>query len=418
MTKKKQGTIGRFLFKNEGIGDFSGAGTFQGGPFGFGNRYQLADSEIWPGLVDPALDTPENASLWPALKAQEEGDEDSDLERFSNLESGVAYDNRNHISPLQDTERDDLLNPDHDTEPCYFYSDDEGEYVAEDASRMLYRDLPGFPRMNTLADPEDQVPDDQEPGSEDEEERYDSPDLLPSPRDGAKGKPYGVGDVNDPTDLNLQKGAATDTNMFDPMNPSDLDGGNELTLTKNRNQTLNRWKETDPNDIGHTNRDLVFNHLVKPVDFIKKSWGQTDYKKKLDEPDDVQMAVGYAGVISNPVKHVPGPTNIYGRNNLYEAATKPMASTKDKSGKREKFVPEDLDKAHSTETYGTGVGQILKRFEGRPDKFDGDRGEIKQVQRLPRDSSDRNPWNHDRETVVAMVQTALFKKLAALTDKE
>jgi len=40
----------------ENSGDFSGAGTFQGGPFGFGNDISLPIQKVWPGLIDPEED--------------------------------------------------------------------------------------------------------------------------------------------------------------------------------------------------------------------------------------------------------------------------------------------------------------------------------------------------------------------------
>ena len=412
MQKKK--SLARFLFTNENSGDFSGAGTFQGGPFGFGNRHQLADSEVWPGLVDPAEDLPGNPSMWPAVHAQE----DSDKDQYGSLEDDEVYDDRNHISPMEDGEREDMLDPKHDTEPGYFYTED-GVLTERGPSDGTYRDLPGWPPMNTLADKEDHVPEDEDPDrdpeEDPEEERYTVPNLLPSPREGDRGKPFGHGRFDDETNLTLDRGSKTDTNMYDPMNSPNPDG-TELKLNVKRNKTLNRWKETDQESMGHTNRDEIFNHLVKPENFIKKSWGQNDIKKELDEPDDVQMAVGYSGVIVNPVKHVPGPVDIYSRSPGYVRENKdkkPMA--KPTKEKRVNYIPKDLDKTHPEETYGTGMGRVLKPYDHFPDDF-GNK-EIKRFDPLKRDNP-MIPYSYDRERVVEIIQTKLLQKLAKLKDKK
>lgn len=99
----------------------------------------------------------------------------------------------------------------------------------------------------------------------------------------------------EPGDIGVQ------ASMYSPTEPE----GNQLKLTQKRNQTLNRWKETTQVDKGHTNRDEVFNHLVKPVDWIKKEFGQQDYVKDLDSDDDVPIHAGSQGVVAHPVKHVP-----------------------------------------------------------------------------------------------------------------
>ena len=280
------------LFTNENTGDFSGAGTFQGGPYGFGNRYQLANSEVWPGLVDPEEDLPPNPSLKPAIDAQK----DPKDSQYDSLESSEVYDERPHLLPGEDTVRDELLlKPDY--EPSYFY-----EPINEDPARVLYRDLPGFPAMNTLSDPEEHVPEDEDLDREaPEEERYNIPQLLPGGREGERGIPFGYGPIDPPGALSLQPGdIGMQTSMYDPMQPE----GNELNLTKKRNQTLNRWKETTEVDKGHTNRDVVFNHLVKPVNYIKKEFGQNDYVKDLDSEDDVPLHAGAMGVVAHPVKHL------------------------------------------------------------------------------------------------------------------
>ena len=394
--------LSTILFANENSGDFSGAGTFQGGPYGFGYRHQLAKSEIWPGTVDPAEDLPNNPSMWPAVHAQEQ----SDKEDYKSLESPEEYDDKQHLLPLEDEERDKLLDPKNDTEPSYFY-------VAErNASDAFYRDLPGFPRMNTLADPEDHVPEDQDPDREyPEDERYAVPNLLPTPREGDRGKPFGRGKYEDSSNLTLNKNTS-DTNMYDPMN--DEITNNKLDLLQKKNKSLNRWKETEQENKGHTNRDLVSNHLVAPQNFIKKSWGQNDYKKKLDEPDDVPIHAGsMGGALAHPVKHVPGPVNIYSNSSGYLKEAKTMKADKvPTKPKYEKYLPKDLEKKSPNETYGNGMGQTLKPYE-----FPAEDRKINKIKPMEPEQT-YIPQSYDRDRIDTIIQTKLFEKLAKLISKD
>lgn len=174
--------LSQILFTNENSGDFSGAGTFQGGPFGFGNKHQLAAHEPWEGLKD-----------------QEETDEIFLKER----------------SP----------------------------------SDILYRDLPGFPRMNTLAKPVDHIP-----HSPSDEERYNVPDLIPPGRDGEAGEHFGFGPLEeDPAVL------AHHTDWIK--------------------------KETESEHAGYTSSEIATN--------------------------SVPTHGGSMGVIAKPIKHTPGPVDIY-----------------------------------------------------------------------------------------------------------
>lgn len=395
------------LFANENTGDFSGAGTFQGGPYGFGNRYQLASSEVWPGLADPTQDLPNNPSMWPAIHAQEE----SDKEQYGDLESAEVYDDRPHLLPGEDTVRDQLLDKEVNLEPSYFY-----EPLNEDPARVLYRDLPGWPPMNTLSDPEEHVPEDEDTDRENpEEERYNVPELLPGGREGERGIPFGHGPVNVPGGgmLTLEPGdIGAQASMYSPTEPE----GNQLKLTQKRNQTLNRWKETTTVDKGHTNRDEVFNHLVKPVNYIKKSWGQQDYVKDLDSEDDVPLHAGAMGVISNPVKHVPGNVNIYKKGNpgysLGEAKEPKKMAKKENKRELEDYVPKDLDKKMPQETYGNGMGQIMKTYE-----FPREDRELKKHKPLEPEQN-YIPYQYDRSHIDTIIVTKLFEKLAKLAKSE
>jgi hypothetical protein len=392
------------LYTNENTGDFSGAGTFQGGPYGFGNRYQLANSEVWPGLQDPEEGLPPNPSLRPAIDAQRDP---KDTE-YESLESSEIYDSRPHLLPGEDMVRDEVLLKSKDIEPSYFYTPD---FMNEDPARVLYRDLPGFPAMNTLSEPIDHVPEDEDPDrTEPEEERYNIPHLLPSPREGKRGVPFGHGPVNVPGEgtLELQPGdIGVQASMYDPMEPE----GNQLNLTKKRNQTLNRWKETTEVDKGHTNRDEVFNHLVKPVNYIKKEFGQQDYVKDLDDEDDVVIQAGGQGVISHPIKHVPGNVNIYKKGNpgysLGEAKETKMAK-KEPKRELEDYVPKDLDKKVTKETYGNGMGQIMKAYQ-----FPREDREIKKHEPLKPEQT-YIPYQYDRSNIDVIILDKLFEKLAKL----
>jgi len=393
------------LYTNENTGDFSGAGTFQGGPYGFGNRYQLANSQIWPGLQDSEEGLPINPSLKPAIDAQKDP-KDTDYE---SLESSEIYDSRPHLLPGEDIVRDEVLLKSKDVEPSYFYTPD---FMNEDPARVLYRDLPGFPAMNTLSEPIEHVPEDEDPDREEpEEERYNIPHLLPSPREDKRGVPFGHGPVNvsDEGTLSMKPGdIGMQASMYDPMEPN----GNQLKLTQKRNQTLNRWKETTEVDKGHTNRDEIFNHLVKPVDYIKKEFGQNDYVKDLDNPDDVPLHAGSQGVIAHAVKHVPGNINIYKKGNpgysLGEAKETKMAK-KETKRELEDYVPKDLDKKSTKETYGNGMGQIMKAYE-----FPREDREIKKHKPLKPEQS-YIPYQYDRNNIDVIILDKLLEKLAKLT---
>ena len=409
MTKLKN-----ILFK-ENSGDFSGAGTFQGGAYGFGNRYQLANSQIWPGLLDPEEDLPGNPSFWPALRAQR----DSDRNDYDSLESSEVYDDRPHLGPIEDSEREELLDPENDIDPSYFYMVNE-----RGPSDVNYRDLPGFPKANTLSHPVSHVPEDEDPDQEEsdtEEERYNVPRLLPSPRENVRGEPFGLGSYDDQDNLTLNRNKS-DTNITDPMNDQifnpmdDFESGNELRLNKKRNKSLKSWKTTTPENMGHTNRDAVFNHLVNPVNWIEKEFGQDDYKKELDEEDDVPTRAGsMGGNLANKVKHVPGPVDNYSYSSGYlrEYKDKKMSETKKskKSLKRKivKYLPDDLDKKVIEKPYGKNFGTIVKKYEFSPEAH-----ELKDIEPVETEV-DYIPYATSYpEKFTIIVQTKLFDKLKKL----
>lgn len=401
----------RARVRKENKGDFSGAGTFQGGPYGFGGRQQLASSEMWPGLADV---TDEDDPLLPAIDAQQ----DSDREQYGSLESSGVFDDKPHLLPLEDQIRQELLDTE-TSEPSYF------TYVQERApSDILYRDLPGLPRHNALVNKVDHVPEDEDRDVDaGDEERYVSPNLLPSPREGDRGKPFGFGRYDDEHNLSLSSGHNTDTNIDDPRNKS-LDDSNDLKLNNDRAGTENRWKETTQGNRGKDNRDLVSNHIVKPVNWIKKEWGQTDVKKKLKEPDDVPTHVGHMGNLANPVKHVPGDSvDIYSNSTGYlrEAA---MTAKKQQQQKKVKYLPKDIDKDLPNKTFGgSGMGQTMKQYEFVPDEEivtatannnDGENGADNEAggTEADSDSARQIPWTYgDKDKIVALVTSTLLGKL-------
>jgi hypothetical protein len=402
--------LSKLLYK-ENSGDFSGAGTFQGGAYGFGNRHQLADSEIWPGLVDPEEDLPNEPSMWPAVRAQKGSDRDEN----DSLESSEVYDDRPHLLPGQDEVRDQLLDPENDIEPSYYYVTERGP------SDGNYRDLQGFPAMNTLSNPIEHIPDDEDEDRDPdapEEERYNVPQLLPGGREAVRGEPFGHGHYDKPEELNMSLNSK-DTSMYDPMDDEITD--NNLKLTQKRNKTLNRWKETTPTDRGQTNRDVVFNHLVNPVNWIKKEFGQTDYKKELDEEDDVPTRAGFMGTVAHPVKHVPGSVDIYKKGSgpgYYRNESKEIKMSKsDKESTKRKLVdylPAELDKKMPEKPYGTGgFASIVKKFDHGTEERD-----LKEIEPLEPEENYIPYDNGKPQKFDVIMQTKLFDKLAKLAKKD
>lgn len=272
-------TIELFHILYEDTGDFSGAKTFQGGPFGYGGTKQIPNHEFWDGLRD---------------REKEEKEKNN-----PNLPKDIPQD-----------ELYDLLEPEHAT--------DSPQYVTErHPSDILYRDLPGFPRVNTLANKVAHVPEDAE---SEEEERYAAPKLIPRPREDARGVPFGRGKLTPPGELRMNISA------YGPGTDSTDDNGNELRLTGQKK--LGRVA-TSQQAKGATNRDVVSNHLVKPVNWIEKEFGQTDYKKELEEEDDVPTQPGRVGSIVHPVKHVPGNVDIYSKSKGYMRETISLAALLD-----------------------------------------------------------------------------------------
>lgn len=401
--------LSKLLYK-ENSGDFSGAGTFQGGAYGFGNRHQLADSEIWPGLVDPEEDLPNEPSTWPAVHAKK----GSDRDKNDSLESAEVYDDRHHLLPGQDEVRDNLLDPENDIEPSYYYVTERGP------SDINYRDLPGFPEMNALSNPIEHIPDDEDEDRDpdgQEEERYNVPQLLPGGREAVRGKPFGHGHYDKPEELNLSQNSK-DTSMYDPMDDEITD--NNLKLNQKRNKTLNRWKETTPENRGSVSRDVVFNHLVNPVDWIKKEFGQTDYKSQLDDEDDVPTHAGSMGAIVHPVKRVPGSVDIYKKGSgpgYYRNESKEIKMSKsDKEPTKRKLVdylPKELDKKMPEKPYGAGgFSSIVKKFAHGTEERD-----LEAIEPLePEDNYIPYDNGRSQEFEITM-QTKIFDKLSKLARK-
>lgn len=185
---------------------------------------------------------------------------------------------------------------------------------------------------------------------------------------------------------------------------------NDLKLNQNRNKSLNGWKETDQENKGHTNRDVVFNHLVKPVDYIKKSWGQNDYVKDLDNPDDVPLHAGSMGVIAAPVKHVPGNVAIYKKGNPgYSLGEAKETMAKEQKRELKEYVPEDLDKKTVEDTYGNGIGQIMKAYE-----FPAEDRKIKKAEKPLEPENKHIPYTYPGSKLETIVLTKVFEELEKL----
>lgn len=414
MTRTNPVSLSSILYKSlkEDSGDMSGAKTFQGGPFGQGGIRQIPAHEFWPGLHDREKEEREEAN--------------------PNLPTDMPKD-----------ELYDLLEPEHGS--------DAPTYMAErHGSDILYRDMPGFPRMNTLVNKVNHIPDDEEDGNRDmndpnlgdkeASERYAQPNLLPTPREDSRGVPFGHGKytpadelalnvaVNGPSDVQDQLDAVDDTN------PNDL---NDLHLAS-VGTTKKQWDQTrSETDKGSTNRDVKSTHLVKPVNWIQKEFGQQDYKKKFEEEDDVPLEPGRMANLAHPVKHVPGDVNIYSKSPGYMQETTQLHSylyhtpitesrksamstkkttTKDKmptKQKTEDFLPDDIDKKLPTEPYGNGIGSILMNYKFRPE----DTKELKTVEPVETENP-QVPYSPGDDKFLIIVQTKLFDKLSKLASKD
>ncbi len=234
----------------EGIGDFAGAASFQGGPFGYGRQRQLAKPDHRPELDDPANKHPEGGFNKPELD----------------------YDDRPHLLPHED----ETLR-----EPYLLNTED----VVTDPGRSNYHDYKGFPRMNTLVDPEPHIPSDQDPAREYPEDVKDNVriSLVPTGND-AEPDYWGYGSLDDP--------------------PSGEPDGYGNTLKLQGNPAANDWMSTTLGNRGDLGQSPDVDQLVRPHDYFR-DLDSGDDLNMLDDEDDVVTRPGTVATTSAPRKMVP-----------------------------------------------------------------------------------------------------------------
>lgn len=171
----KKLTLKNVFFKEYGIGDPQGAATFQGtGNFGIGNNRQLATS------INPATKRIED------MEQAEWNQNAQDL----NWSLGKGDSISGPIGPNEPTQGNyNRAQPNSSAQMVKVSNDPYGGRVEEEEeleeqfagarepSDGRYRDLPGWPRMNTLVEPDEHIPSDNEAEMEDynnsQEEDYE-----------------------------------------------------------------------------------------------------------------------------------------------------------------------------------------------------------------------------------------------------
>lgn len=233
---KKPETVTAIPTLQEVIGDFAGSPGFQGGPFGFGKQHQLAVYDPDPNLFDPE-------------------------------EEPVDF-NRLDTDP-------------HDTPAAV------GEGVINDPGRSYYRDLPGFPRMNSLANNRNFVPPDMDKDRDFPEERLKL-DLVPDGKDDKRPEYFGYGSLDNEKDWGF---TAVD-------------------------ETLNNWKATTRQNMGKIDKSVSYSQLVDPRNYEEELPSLrlpsiTDEPNKLEDPDDVLTpSFGGMGRVLAPKMHTPLPEGL------------------------------------------------------------------------------------------------------------
>jgi hypothetical protein len=247
------------LFK-ETIGDLYGAESFAGGPFGIGGNLQLAKPNPLKSLVDPA--------------------EEEENKVSGHLDNWYKYPPSNRTMPtpgkahmsLKELKLKDLL------------------FIAErNESDMMFRDLPGWPRMNTLAQKRNFVP----PG---EGENQIDPDLQRIPlipgmvgKNSNKDAWYGTGPLN-----------------VNPLtqNPTP-EKADDLNLVKQGAESVSSYKVSKPENRGILT--IKTNDLVDKQQFVPKPHGEDDdpMVHHLNDPGDVPSRPGTMSYLTNPKQNVP-----------------------------------------------------------------------------------------------------------------
>lgn len=207
--------------RTEGIGDPSGEASFRGGPYGFGGKQQLM-------VQNPATRDLEVAE-------EEEKDANYEQEKWG-------------LNKYQQSRTPPFINPSVKAQMPDSVREAVKTLVEREVSDMFYRDLPGFPRPNTLVDPQKFVP---------------TPD--------------------DPAELDPQDGSPIEW-----LGQPDLEKAVQM-------EDLSVWSSTNPGVRGYNNMQM--NSLARPAVFV-------DPNQKLDSTDPVNP-VGGMGAVGWPRKYVP-----------------------------------------------------------------------------------------------------------------
>lgn len=225
---------------------------------------------------------------------------------------------------------------------------------------ILYKDLPGGPRMNTLDNPKDHVPHGEDPENKLDSNPYGNVNhLLPTGRD----------DIDPGEQF-----------MVDDLDDSSVDG---LNLDKaNIMASPNQWDVTSPEYRGKLLNppSTVFDQLVKPVDWIGMETGKDDrpYLPGEINDQDFESRVMQAGNIVKPVIWV-GNGDERNNNNMDKPYLKPdyyIGETMTNN----KMLNKNEDKKQSSSTTkpnptGNGLSTVLNRFGDFPTKGKGDKTE-------------------------------------------
>lgn len=307
--RKRSGRVNLAKIIREDSGDYSGSETLQGGPLGFGGKQQLANPVVQPGLQDPEEKKyyPVVPSLYPVLFAQE-GDPVSQLDEYTRARGDI-----------------------------------------------LYKDLPGGPRMNTLEDPVDHVPHGEDPEGKLDTDPYGVEHLIPNGRD----------DIDPGEQF-----------MVDDLDSSSING---LKLSKaNAMASPNDYNITSPRYRGKLLNppSTVFDQLVKPVDWIGLETGEnTPYLPGEINDQDFEIRSMQAGEIVKPVVWVGNGDSRNG-NRLDKPYLKPdyyldineVSIMKSNSKQQSPSVIKP-------KPAGNGLQTVQKRFDNFPEKGKGDKTE-------------------------------------------
>lgn len=253
----------------EGIGDHAGNDKFAGtGNFGRGGYKQLAINLPDPDLTDP---NDPDAATSPDFGMNHLAASPDEYEEHPHLLPHEDYDLENGKEPLV------VENP------------------INDPARGAYRDLPGFPRMNTLVNGKKFIPDDQDQDrvfpEYDENLALVRDKLVPDGKDqGTEPEYFGYGPLDDTGLMQLQR-------TF----------GEELNLQLQGNPSINNWKTTTRQNMGKIKQSVNYNQLVEPHDFQEDLPGADKGKHKnlKDKNDVVYNRPGTMGVLVAPVNKIP-----------------------------------------------------------------------------------------------------------------